>query len=73
MGSFSAARSDLFDRYFEWSRGLFSDAFAWAMDQIGHSPDLSWRTALAFVNDYLLLPLVVLVVLAMLVKRTLSD
>jgi hypothetical protein len=73
MGSFKIARSDLFDQYFDWWRGFFSDAFAWAVDQIGHSPELSWRTALHFVNDNLLLPLVVLVVLVMLVKRTLSD
>jgi hypothetical protein len=43
------------------------------MNQIGQSHDVSWGTALQFVNDYLLLPLVVLVVLAMLLKQTLSD
>ena len=73
MGSFKITRTDLLDQYFDWWRGFFSDAFAWAMNQIGHSQDISWDTALRFVNDYLLLPLVVLVGLVLLLKQTLSD
>ena len=73
MNSFKIARADFFDQYFDWWRRFFSDAFAWAMNQVGQSPDLSWDAALHFVNDYLLLPLVVLVVLGILLKQTLSD
>jgi hypothetical protein len=73
MDSFKIARADLLDQYFDWWRRFFSDAFTWAMNQIGQSHDVSWGTALQFINDYLLLPLVVLVVLAMLLKQTLSD
>ena len=73
MGSFKIARSDLFDQYFDWWRRFFSDAFTWAMNQIGQSPELSWRAVLHFFNDDLLLPLVLLVGLAVLLKQTLSD
>ena len=73
MGSFKITRTDLLDQYFDWWRRFFSDAFAWALNQIGHSQDISWEAALQFVNDYLLLPLVVLVGLVMLLKQTLSD
>jgi hypothetical protein len=73
VDSFKTARTDLFDQYFDWWRRLFSDAFAWAMNQIGQSHDISWGGALQFINDYLLLPLVVLVGLALLLKQTLSD
>ena len=73
MGSFKIARADFLDQYVDWWRRSFSDAFAWAMNWIGHSQDISWETALQFVNDYLLLPLVVLVGLVLLLKQTLSD
>ena len=73
MDSFKIARADFFDQYFDWWRRLFSDAFVWAMNQIGQSPDISWGAALQFVNDYLLLPLVVLIGLAVLLKQTLSG
>ena len=43
------------------------------MTQVGQSPEISWGDALHFINDYLLLPLVVLVGLAMLLKQALSD
>lgn len=73
MGSFKIARADFFDQYFDWSRRLFSDAFVWAMNQIGQSQDISWGAALHFINDYLALPLVVLIALAVLLKQTLSG
>jgi hypothetical protein len=73
MDSFKTARTDLFDQYFDWWRRFFSDAFTWAVNQIGQSHDISWGAALHFINDYLLLPLVVLVALGILLKQTLSD
>jgi hypothetical protein len=73
MGSFKIARADFFDQYFDWSRRLFSDAFVWAMNQIGQSQDISWGAVLHFINDYLALPLVVLIALAVLLKHTLSG
>jgi hypothetical protein len=73
MDSFKIARADFLDQYFEWWRRFFADAFAWAMNQLGQSHEISWGAALHFVNDYLLLPLVVLVGLVLLLKQTLSD
>ena len=73
MGSFKIVRADFLDHYVDWWRRSFSDAFVWAMNWIGHSQDISWGTAFQFVNDYLLLPLVVLVGLVLLLKQTLSD
>ncbi|HMH52327.1 MAG TPA: hypothetical protein VK548_18960 [Candidatus Acidoferrum sp.] len=73
MDSFKTARTDLFDQYFDWWRRFFSDALAWTMNQLGQSQDISWSATLHFINDYLVLPLVVLVALAILLKQTLSD
>ncbi len=73
MDSFEIARADLFDQYFDWWRRFLSDALVWAMTQIGQSQDISWGAALHFINDYLVLPLVVLIALAVLLKQTLSG
>ena len=73
MDSIKTAHSDLFDQYFDWYRRFFSDVFAWAMNQMGRSQEISWGDALQFINDYLLLPLVVVVGLVLLLKQTLSD
>jgi hypothetical protein len=73
MDSFETARTDFFDQYLAWWRRFLADAFAWAMNQLGQPHDVSWESTLNFVNDYLLLPVVVLVVLILLVKQTLSD
>jgi hypothetical protein len=73
MDSFRILRSDLLDEYIHWWRRFFSDVLVWAADQMGRPHDLSWHTALQFANDYLLLPLVVVVGLLMLVKKSLSD
>jgi hypothetical protein len=73
MNSFDAARTDFFDQYLAWWQRFLSDGFAWALHQLGQSHDLSWDATWAFVNDYLLLPVVVLTVLVLLLKQTLSD
>ena len=73
MDSINVTRSDFFDQYFDWWRRFFSDASAGAINRLAQSPDVSWRDALLFVNDYLLLPLVLVVGLFLLLKQTLSD
>ena len=73
MDSFEIARADFLNQYVDWWRRFFADAFTWALNRLAESPDVSWSAAFHFVNDYLLLPLVVLVGLLLLLKQTLSD
>ena len=73
MDSITIARADLLDQYVDWWRRFFSDASGWVINQLAQYPEISWSEALHFVNDYLLLPLVVLIGLAILLKQTLSG
>jgi hypothetical protein len=73
MDAVKVARSDVIDQYLAWSRERLSEAFAWAMNLMGQPQDVSWDTATQFVSDYVLLPLVVVVVLLIVVKHALSD
>ena len=43
------------------------------MNMIGRSQEVSWRDAYQFLSDYVLLPLVILVVLLILIKHVLTD
>lgn len=73
MDSLTIARADLFEQYVDWWRRFFSDASAWVITQVAQSPEISWSDAFHFVNDYLLLPLVVVIGLGILLKQTLSG
>ena len=73
MDSLNTARSDLVEQYLAWSRELLSDGFAWVMHLIGAPQGMSWDVASKFLSDYVLLPLVVLLVLLIVVKRALAD
>jgi hypothetical protein len=73
MDSLTIVRADLFEQYVDWWRGAFSDVSAWVINQLAHSPEISWSDAFHFVNDYLLLPLVIFIGLAILLKQTLSG
>jgi hypothetical protein len=73
MDSFNVVRNDFFDQYLAWGRDLLSDALAWGLNLIGRPEGVSWDVASKFVSDYVLLPLVVLLVLLIVVKQALSD
>ena len=73
MDAMNVVRNDLIEQYLARSRELLSDAFAWGMNLIGRSDELSWDVATKFLSDYLLLPLVVLLGLLIVVKRALGD
>ena len=73
MDTLNTARSDLIDQSLAWCRELLSDAFAWVMNLIGRSQEMSWDAAAQFISDYVLLPLVVVIALLIVVKQALSD
>jgi hypothetical protein len=73
MDSFHIVRNDLFEQYLAWGRELLSDTLAWFLQLIGQPQGVSWDVASKFVSDYVLLPLVVLLVLLIVVKQALSD
>ena len=73
MESFNIARSDLIDQYLTRSQELLSHALVWARQLIGRSQEVSWDATSQFMTDYVLLPLVVVVVLLIVVKHALSD
>jgi hypothetical protein len=73
MDSFNVVRNDFFDQYLAWGRELLSHTLAWFLQLIGQPQGLSWNVASKFVSDYVLLPLVVLLVLLIVVKQALND
>ena len=73
MDSLNAVRSDLVEQYVAWVRELVSGGLAWALERVGGPQGVAWDIAAKFMSDYLLLPLVVVLVLLFVVRGALND
>ena len=73
MDAMNMVRGDLIEQFLARSRELLSGVATWGMNLLGRSQDVSWDATSRFMSDYVLLPLVVLLVLLIVVKRALGD
>ena len=73
MDSLNVVRSDLVEQYVARARELLSDGLSRVMELVGGPQAVTWDIAAKFMSDYVLLPLVVLLVLLIVVRQALND
>ena len=73
MDSLDVVRSDLVEQYVARARALLSDGLSRVMELVGGPQTVTWDIAAKFMSDYVLLPLVVILVLLIVVRQALND
>jgi hypothetical protein len=73
MDTLNVVRSDLVEQYVARGRELVSGALARGFELIGQPQGVPWDVAAKFMSDYVILPLVVVLVLLIVVRQALND
>ena len=73
MDALNVVRSDLIERYVARARELLSDGLARVLELAGGPQGVTWDVAAKFMSDYVLLPLVVIVVLLIVVRQAING
>jgi hypothetical protein len=73
MDTPNIVRSDLIEQCLVRGRELVSGALARVLELTGRPEGVPWDVAAKFVSDYVLLPLVVVLVLLFVVRQALND
>jgi hypothetical protein len=73
MDSLNVVRNDLIEQYVASARELLSDGLSRVVELAGGPQGVTWDVAAKFMSDYVLLPLVVILVLLIVVRQALND